>query len=382
MEMPRKRILLTFGTRPEAIKMAPVARTLRAMPEAFEVLCCVTAQHRELLDQALATFGIVPDFDLDLMRAGQDLTDIQAGVLRAMRPVLAQARPDLVLVHGDTTTALAAALAGFYAGVAVGHVEAGLRSGSLAAPFPEELNRRIIDMVARYHFAPTEQNRANLLREGADPTCVIVTGNTVVDALRLVLAGIDGDQAIRDAIEARLDRVLPFAWRAGRYVIVTRHRRESAAHGARAVDTALARLAERHPDVDFVHLVHPNSMPRRPLERPPAGGKTIHPVAPLPYDEFLIALRHCHCVLTDSGGLQEEAPALGKPVLVMRDVTERPEATQCGSVRLIGTDPGAIVAAVSELFTQEAVHARMAQAPYPFGDGAAAERIAAFLRRV
>ena len=378
----RKRILLGFGTRPEAIKMAPVYWALRAAPDSFDVSCCVTAQHREMLDQALRSFGIVPDFDLDLMRGGQNLTDVHAGVLAAVRAVLAEAKPDVVLVHGDTTTTMATALAAFYAGIAVGHVEAGLRSGSLDAPFPEELNRRVTDMVARYHFAPTNESAANLLREGVEPASVIVTGNTVVDALRFVLARSETDPELRRAIGSRLDASLGFDWRADRFVLVTCHRRENAAGHIEAICAALDRLADAHPDVHFLLPVHPNPAVRRQIEARLTGRRTIHLVEPLRYEDFLFALRRCHCVLTDSGGLQEEGPCLDKPVLVMRETTERPEAVQSGGVRLVGTDPARIVAGVSELLTDDIALGLMAKAENPFGDGAAAERIAGFLRRI
>lgn len=375
----RKKIMLVFGTRPEAIKMAPVHAALRALPDAFETLCCVTAQHREMLDQVLQTFGIVPDIDLDLMRAGQDLTDVNATVLAAMRAVLRERRPDLILVHGDTTTSMGSALAAFYAGIPVGHVEAGLRSGVISAPFPEELNRRITSMVARYHFAPTEENRANLLAEGCDPAAVVVTGNTVVDALQAVLARIDDSPSHRDRVERSIDSLLGFAWREKRLVMVTCHRRETLQNGLDDVCAALVELARAFPQTRFVLPVHRNPAVAEPVRERLSNTANIHAIAALPYDSFLHLLRHCHCALTDSGGLQEEAPILGKPVLVMRAVTERPEAVAAGGVRLAGVKRAGIVAEMSKVLTDARFHARMTEAANPFGDGTAGEKIAAFL---
>lgn len=375
------KIMLVFGTRPEAIKMAPVHAALRRLPDPFETVCCVTAQHREMLDQVLDTFGIVPDLDLDLMRDRQDLTDITSAVLVAMRRVLREVRPALVLVHGDTTTSMASALAAFYEGVRVGHVEAGLRSHAITTPFPEELNRRVTGLVASYHFAPTPQNKVNLIAEGCDPAGVVVTGNTVVDALQDMTARIARDRRLRARIEDGLDLDLIFAWREQRFVVVTCHRRETVPSGLNNVCAALSDLAAAFPDTHFVVPLHRNPNVAEPLRRQLAARDNIHLVAPLPYDAFVHLLRHCHCVLTDSGGLQEEGPALGKPVLVMREVTERPEAMAVGAVRLIGTEPAEIVAAVSRLLTDADVHDRMARAPNPFGDGTAGPKIAAFLER-
>lgn len=376
----RQRIVLVFGTRPEAIKMAPVYQALRARPGEFEALCCVTAQHRDMLDQVLGTFDIVPDIDLDLMRSGQDLTDVNAHVLLALRPVLADMRPDLMLVHGDTTTSMASALAGFYAGITVGHVEAGLRSADLSAPFPEEFNRRVISMVARYHFAPTAANRANLIAEGCDSAAVTVTGNTVVDAMTDMLARIDASPAARREVEACLDLHLGFNWREVRFVLVTCHRRETfSTGGLHRIFSALRKLAAAYPHTHFVYPLHANPAVRETAGTSLAGLDNFHLIDPLPYGVFLYALRFCHSALTDSGGLQEEGPVLRKPVLVMRDVTERPEAVEAGGVRLVGTDPAAIVSAMSDLLDDAEAHAAMSAAANPYGDGTAANRIADFL---
>lgn len=372
--------MLAFGTRPEAIKMAPVYLALRAQKSAFETLCCVTAQHRGMLDQMLRTFEIVPEIDLDLMRSGQDLTDVNAGVLLAMRPVLADLRPDLILVHGDTTTTMASALAAFYAGIPVGHVEAGLRSADMTAPFPEELNRRVTSMVARYHFAPTETNRDNLLAEGCDPGAVIVTGNTVVDAMTRILARIDSKPSLRRAVEVRLNENLAFDWRKARFVLVTCHRRETISSGGmQRICSALRALAGSFPETHFVYPLHANPVIRETVGRELAGFDNVHLVEPLPYDVFLYVLRSCHCALTDSGGLQEEGPVLHKPVLVMRNVTERPEAVAAGGVRLVGTEPAGVIAAMSALLNDARTYSAMSAAVNPYGDGSAAQRIAAFL---
>lgn len=374
-----KKVMLVFGTRPEAIKMAPLYRVLRN-DAAFDVTCCVTAQHRHLLDQALDVFDIVPDIDLDLMQNGQDLADITAAVLKGMRGVFARTSPDLVLVHGDTTTSLATAMASFYAGIPVGHVEAGLRSSDIAAPFPEEFNRRTTATLARYHFAPTELCRSNLLSEGYDPASIFVTGNTVVDALRSVRTRLQGDGALRDQIEARLDASLDFDWRGGRFIIVTCHRRESMTDTLPNLSAALEEVAGVFPDIHFVLPVHPNPSMRLQARILFAPQGQTHLLDPLDYLEFVHLLGHCHCVLTDSGGLQEEGPALGKPVLVMRDVTERPEALAVGVNRLVGTDAAGIACGVSRLLSNPEDYSAMSRGSSAFGDGRSAERIVSLLR--
>ena len=379
--MPRrKRILLAFGTRPEAIKMAPVHRALHASPGSFEPICCVTAQHRGLLDQALASFGIVPDIDLGLMKDGQQSGELGAAVLAGLTSVLADVRPDLVLVHGDTTTTTASALAAFYAGVPVGHVEAGLRSHTLDAPFPEEMNRRVTSLVARYHFAPTETGRANLLAEGAEPARVFVTGNTVVDALRWSVEKLDSDPGHAALVEAELDRALAFAWRRERFVLVTCHRREAFGGGIEAICDAVATLADAFPATRFVVPVHPNPQVRDAVARRLGTCTQVHLTAPLRYEACAALLRACHFVLTDSGGIQEEAPSFGKPVLVMREVTERPEAVAQGCAQLVGLDGPSIVAAAARLLGDPDAHAAMVPSANPYGDGRAAERIVAALR--
>ena len=378
----KKKVMLVFGTRPEAIKMAPLCHALRSQPEDFDVVICVTAQHREMLDQVLQTFDIVPDVDLNLMKPGQDLFDITSAVLLGMRDVIEREKPHVILVHGDTTTALAAAMAGFYAGVDVGHVEAGLRTHDLRAPFPEEFNRRIVSKVARWHFAPTELSRQNLIEERIFAESIRVTGNTVIDALTWVLDRIERDAARRAQVGALLDANLPFDWRSERMVLITGHRRENFGDGFMQICEALRELASSYPTVRFVYPVHLNPNVQQPVNDILSGLPNVHLVSPIDYEPFLYLLKHAYLVLTDSGGIQEEAPSLGKPVLVMRDVTERPEAVTAGTVRLVGANRARIVASVSELLDSAKTHQAMARAHNPYGDGRACSRIVNALRGI
>jgi UDP-N-acetylglucosamine 2-epimerase (non-hydrolysing) len=373
-QMPPMKLLTVFGTRPEAIKMAPLVRALRAA-EGVDVSVCVTGQHRQMLDQVLELFAIRPEFDLNIMRPAQTLSDVTAAVLTGLDPVLAAIAPDLVLVHGDTATTFAAALAAFYRGIAVAHVEAGLRSGNLAAPWPEEANRRMTATLAALHFAPTAQARANLLAEGVRDATIHVTGNTVIDALLLAKAQLDGDAPLRAAIAAQFPMLRPRA----RLVLITGHRRENFGAGFVRIAQAICELARRHPAVDFVYPLHLNPQVRAPVQQLLGAVANVHLIAPQDYLPFVWLMQRAQLILTDSGGIQEEAPALGKPVLVMRDTTERPEALAAGTVRLVGTDCAAIVAGVSELLGDPAAYRRMAQAQNPYGDGRAAERIVAAL---
>ncbi|HVS12050.1 MAG TPA: UDP-N-acetylglucosamine 2-epimerase (non-hydrolyzing) [Planctomycetota bacterium] len=369
------RVLSVFGTRPEAIKMAPVVRRLHRDAR-FESRVCVTGQHRQMLDSALALFDIRPDHDLGVMAPGQDLFDVTGKVLLGLRDVLRSERPDVVLVHGDTTTCLAATLAAFYAEVPVGHVEAGLRSGDLRAPFPEEANRMVADRLAELCFAPTAGARRNLLQEGADPARVHVTGNTVIDALREV-AGRVAARPARD-FEASFGPLLAQLaedW-PGRSVLVTGHRRESFGGGFRELCGAIREAAGRHPDWLFVYPVHLNPNVQRPVHEILRGVANVVLVEPLDYEPFVWLMRRSDLILTDSGGIQEEGPALGKPVLVMRDVTERPEAVEAGTVRLVGTDRARIVRGLEEILLDPALYETMARAHNPYGDGRASERIA------
>jgi UDP-N-acetylglucosamine 2-epimerase (non-hydrolysing) len=379
---PRKKVLLVFGTRPEAIKMAPLCHALAACPDSFELTVCVSAQHRQMLDQVLRVFEITPDIDLDLMRAGQDLFDITSAVLLEMREVLRSLAPDIVLVHGDTTTAMATAMAGFYQGVRVGHIEAGLRTNNLRAPFPEEFNRQVIGKVASLHFAPTELSSQNLLREGVLAEQVLVTGNTVIDALQWVLARIAADPQRGLAVQQGIDVVLPFAWQSSRYVLITGHRRENFGDGFLQICQALADLADANPQVHFVYPVHLNPNVQQPVIAMLSGRSNVHLIAPLDYEPFACLLQHCALVLTDSGGLQEEAPSLGKPVLVMRDVTERPEAVDAGTVRLVGANRARIISHVQELLDDPKNYLSMSRAHNPYGDGKACARIVDMLRKI
>jgi len=371
------KILTIFGTRPEAIKMAPVVQALAAEP-GFESRVCVTAQHREMLDQVLELFSIRPDYDLDIMRPGQDLFAITGSILQGLKPVLSAWRPDWVLVHGDTSTTFAASLAAYYLKIPVGHVEAGLRTGNLLAPWPEEGNRRLTAVLADWHFAPTAGARANLLAEGIAAERIAVTGNTVIDALQQIAARIDDDPALGVALDAQLPGLAP----GRRLVLITGHRRENFGAGFERICGAIAKLARRHANVDFVYPVHLNPNVREPVYRVLGALSNVHLIEPLQYLPFVRLLQRCTLVLTDSGGIQEEAPALAKPVLLMRDNTERPEALEAGTVRLVGTDESVLVDGVSLLLDDAGTYQAMAQARHPFGDGHAAGRIVAALRGV
>lgn len=378
--MQKKKIIMVFGTRPEAIKMAPLYHALKACPDEFDTLVCVTAQHRQMLDQVLNVFEITPDIDLNLMKQGQDLFDITASVLLGMRDILLEHKPDILLVHGDTTTTLATAMAGFYQEVPVGHVEAGLRTHNVYAPFPEEFNRQVATRVTRWHFAPTDFSRQNLLDERVASTDITVTGNTVIDALFWVLAQIDTDLQRREAIAAVLNERLLFDWTRQRFVLITGHRRENFGDGFLQICHALKQLAACYPDVHFVYPVHLNPNVQQPVSEILGDLSNIHLTSPLDYGPFVYLLKHSYIVLTDSGGIQEEAPSLGKPVLVMRDVTERPEAIEAGTVRLVGANREQIVANVTELLDDEVSYKAMARTYNPYGDGKACERIVSVLR--
>ena len=368
------RVLTVFGTRPEAIKMAPVVRALAAATD-VDARVCITAQHREMLDQVLDLFAIVPDYDLNLMKPGQDLTDITVSVLQGLRSVLAEFQPDLLLVHGDTTTTLSASLAAYYQRIAVGHVEAGLRTGNIFSPWPEEINRKVAGTVARLHFAPTERSRANLLAENVPADHVHVTGNTVIDALRDIVARLETDDALSGELAAR------FSLDAGkRMILVTGHRRESFGEGFERICAALAQIARRD-DVEIVYPVHLNPNVKGPVEAHLGGVANIHLIAPQDYLPFVYLMHRSTLILTDSGGVQEEAPSLGKPVLVMRDTTERPEAVEAGTVRLVGTDAGLIVESVDRLLDDRAAYETMSFAHNPYGDGQAAGRILSAIRQ-
>jgi UDP-N-acetylglucosamine 2-epimerase (non-hydrolysing) len=373
------RVLSIFGTRPEAIKMAPVVLGLRNT-QGIESRVCVTAQHREMLDQVLKLFGITPDHDLDIMQQGQDLYDVTARVLVALRDVLRAEKPNLVLVQGDTTTCFAGALAAFYEGIPIGHVEAGLRTGNLRAPFPEEANRAMVSRIADYHFAPTERSHQNLLDENIPAERIWVTGNTVIDALLMVRDKVSAypeshwRERFGDALYACITDP------ARRLILITGHRRENFGQGFVDLCHAIRDIARAHPDWDLVYPVHLNPNVRKPVYDILANLSNVALIEPLDYAPFVWLMDQSDLILTDSGGVQEEAPSLGKPVLVMRDVTERPEAVEAGTVRLVGTDRARIVAGVSELLLDPAVYQAMTRAHNPYGDGQAVKRLVSALR--
>lgn len=355
--------------------MAPLCNALRKRPDQFDVQICVTAQHREMLDQALDVFGICPDIDLDLMTPGQDLFDVTANTMLGMRRVLKEHQPDMLLVHGDTTTTFASSLAAFYLNVPVGHVEAGLRTHDLRAPFPEEFNRQVASKVATFHFAPTEGSKTNLVREGVDSKRILVTGNTVIDAMLWTLEAIESNAARKSALASGLDRSLGFGWADKKYILITGHRRENFGAGFENICEAIIHVVAKYPDIHFVYPVHLNPNVRGPVQSRLSNLINVHLIEPLGYEAFLLLLQHCYLVLTDSGGIQEEAPSLGKPVLVMRDVTEKPEAVHAGTVRLVGASSDKINQNISELIENRETYQKMSSAHNPYGDGFACERI-------
>jgi UDP-N-acetylglucosamine 2-epimerase (non-hydrolysing) len=383
----RRTIMLVFGTRPEAIKMCPLVKRFQQEPETFKTVVCVTGQHREMLDQVLDIFCIKPDYDLDIMKQGQDLYDITSRVLTGMRDVLKQVKPDVVLVHGDTTTSTAAALAAFYQQIPVGHVEAGLRTHNIYSPWPEEINRQLTGRIASYDFAPTPLSRDNLLKENVDESKIIVTGNTVIDALHMVVNRLKGETALAEKQKAillsagydvcRLDH-------GRKLVLITGHRRENFGEGFIQMCTAIKDLTQKYPNIDFVYPMHLNPNVRKPIHE--VFGEKLEDmgnmffIEPLQYLEFIYLMEKSFIVLTDSGGIQEEAPGLGKPVLVMRDTTERPEALTAGTVKLVGTNHQKIMDEVSTLLDNTAAYEKMSKATNPYGDGHACERIVNFLK--
>jgi UDP-N-acetylglucosamine 2-epimerase (non-hydrolysing) len=394
----RKRVLLVFGTRPEAIKVAPLVKAFQQQADAFETVVCVTGQHREMLDQVLRLFEIVPDYDLNIMKDGQDLYDITARVLVGMRDVIKAVQPDVVFVHGDTTTSMASALAAFYQQIPVAHIEAGLRTHDIYSPWPEEMNRQITGRIATYNFAPTPLSKQNLVDEGVDESSITVTGNTVIDALNMVVNKIKSDRDLQNDIKDTLlqsglpERMVhaffqpPTSNR--RLVLITGHRRENFGDGFLHICQAIKTLAEKYPDVDFVYPMHLNPNVRKPIKEifgdwvsnRQSSNSNLYFIEPLEYLPFVFLMEQSTLVLTDSGGIQEEAPGLGKPVLVMRNTTERPEAVEAGTVKLVGTDYDLIVSEVSKLLDNPAYYNAMAQATNPYGDGLASKRIIEFLK--
>jgi len=375
----KRNIMLVFGTRPEAIKMAPLVKEFQKYHDTFKTIVCVTGQHREMLDQVLRIFDIKPDYDLNIMKQGQDLYDVTARVLTGMRNVIKEAQPDVVLVHGDTTTSTAAALAAFYQQIAVGHVEAGLRTHNIYSPWPEEMNRQITGRIATYNFAPTPLSRQNLLDEGVGEEKILVTGNTVIDALYWVVDKIKSTPELNAELADRLRKAGYDTSRGRKIVLITGHRRENFGDGFLSMCRAIKDLTEKYPDVDFIYPMHLNPNVRKPIHE--VFGEDLSNlgnmffIEPLEYLSFVYLMERSHIVLTDSGGIQEEAPGLGKPVLVMRDTTERPEALAAGTVRLVGTDHDRIVSEVSALLDDAAHYDAMSHATNPYGDGLAYRRI-------
>ena len=383
--MIMKKILLVFGTRPEAIKMAPLVKKLQEMPEEFQTVVCVTGQHREMLDQVLRLFDITPEYDLNIMKPNQDLYDITSRILLGMRDVLREVQPDIVLVHGDTTTSMAAALAAFYQQIPVGHVEAGLRTGNIYSPWPEEMNRLITGRITTHHFSPTRLAKENLLRERVDEKQIIVTGNTVIDALQMVVERLKNDELLANEVFAKINQMGYDVQRLDgnrRMVLITGHRRENFGEGFLNICHAIKHLAEQYKDVDFVYPMHLNPNVRKPvLEILGEKAENVFLIEPLDYLPFVYMMQHSTLILTDSGGVQEEAPGLGKPVLVMRDTTERPEAVEAGTVLLVGTNREKIEQGVSMLLDDADTYRRMSEAVNPYGDGLACERIMEYLAK-
>lgn len=378
----KKKVMLVFGTRPEAIKMAPLVKALQAKTNDFETIVCVTGQHKEMLDQVLDLFDIKPDYDLAIMKEGQDLYDVTSRVLLGMREVLKEAKPDVVLVHGDTTTSTVAALAAYYQQISIGHVEAGLRTHNIYSPWPEEMNRQLTARMATYHFTPTKLSQDNLLAEGISNDRIFVTGNTVIDALQQVVASIKNNPNLQKEVEQKLLQSgydLTRLHKERRLILITGHRRENFGNGFLSICRAIQTLSKRFPEVDFVYPMHLNPNVRKPIHE--VFGTDLNNlgnlffIEPLEYLQFVTLMERSFIVLTDSGGIQEEAPGLGKPVLVMRDTTERPEAVEAGTVKLVGTDYDQIVSNVERLLTEELAYAEMSRANNPYGDGNACSYI-------
>jgi UDP-N-acetylglucosamine 2-epimerase (non-hydrolysing) len=381
-----RKILVVFGTRPEAIKMVSVIKELKKYPDFFDVKVCVTAQHREMLDQVLTVFNLQPDFDLDLMAENQDLFNITTRVLLGIKDVLQEYKPDLALVHGDTTTSMAAAMAAFYMQIPVGHIEAGLRTYDLSSPWPEEMNRQVTDTISDYYFAPTESSRQNLIKEGKNDSKIFVTGNTVVDTLLMATNIIAHNTEIEKGLKElilRLNYDIAGSVNLNRKIIlVTGHRRESFGLGFQNICHALKFIALKYPEVDIIYPVHLNPNVQRPVFKLLAGHSNIFLLPPLDYLPFVYLMQHCYMILSDSGGIQEEAPSLGKPVLVMRDTTERPEAVESGTVKLVGTSIETITENIETLLNNKTRYNEMISTVNPYGDGTASENIALFLKSI
>jgi len=373
-----QKILVVFGTRPEAIKMAPLVKEFEKYTDFFKTKVCVTAQHREMLDQVLELFEIEPDYDLDIMKSNQDLYDITSNILLKMRDVLNSFKPDIVLVHGDTTTTFATSLAAFYQKIDVGHIEAGLRTGNIYSPWPEEANRKLTANLSKYHFAPTQTAKNNLLTEGVVEENIIITGNTVIDALFLTLEKIEKDKNLKNSIIKKLNS--QFSQLDSKFILVTGHRRENFGEGFLNICKALKDIATKHKDINIVYPMHLNPNVRRPVLDILDNISNIYLIEPLQYPEFVYLMSKSYLILTDSGGIQEEAPSLGKPVLVMRDTTERPEALETGTVKLVGTDKNKIITEVESLLQNKNEYEKMSKAHNPYGDGKSSKKIVKFLK--
>jgi UDP-N-acetylglucosamine 2-epimerase (non-hydrolysing) len=373
--MIRKKALLVFGTRPEAIKMAPLVLELKKYSASIETKVCVTAQHRGMLDQVLEIFNIKPDFDLDIMNPNQDLYDITEKILHRMKGVLSEYKPDIIFVHGDTTTAFVSALGAFYRKIPIAHVEAGLRSNDIYSPWPEEGNRKLISQLATYHFAPTFRNKQNLLSENINIDSITITGNTVVDALFFVLGKIKNNDTFRKKLEEEITQAYKHFLCAENYVLITGHRRENFGEGFIHICEAIRSLAYRYPNIDFVYPVHLNPNVQEPVYELLKDIENIYLIPPMEYEAFVYLMSKAYLILTDSGGIQEEAPSLGKPVIVMRENTERPETLELGTVKLVGTNKEKIIKEVSDLFDHRAYYEEMSRTINPYGDGSAAEKI-------
>ncbi|MEA2011513.1 MAG: UDP-N-acetylglucosamine 2-epimerase (non-hydrolyzing), partial [Verrucomicrobiota bacterium] len=377
-----KKVLIVFGTRPEAIKMAPLVKEFEKHKNEFEMKVCVTAQHREMLDQVLELFDIKADYDLDIMKQNQDLYDVTGRVLLGMRDVISEFEPDVILVHGDTTTTFSASLAGFYQKVSIGHVEAGLRTGKIYSPWPEEGNRKLTTQLATFNFAPTKLSKDNLLKESVAENSICVTGNTVIDALFMIIEKFNSDEKLKKDLFAKIDRLGYEIKDERKIVLITGHRRENFGDGFLNICKAIKKLATQYNDVDFVYPMHLNPNVREPVNKILSDEENIYLIEPLEYESFLFLMSKSDIILTDSGGIQEEAPSLGKPVLVMRDTTERPEALEAGTVKLVGTDKEKIIKEVSILLSSQEEYNKMSKAYNPYGDGNACNRIIEFLKEM
>ena len=379
----KQKFLIVFGTRPEAIKMAPLVKKFQEETALFELKVCVTAQHREMLDQVLELFEIEPDYDLNIMKSGQDLYDVTANVLLGMRDVLSDFKPDVVFVHGDTSTTSSTALASFYQQIKVAHIEAGLRTGDIYSPWPEEANRQITGVLSNYHFAPTPTSQENLLRENKDPKSILVTGNTVIDALYLALDKINNNMQLKESIIKSIEEEInnkSFSLENSKFILVTGHRRENHGQGFINICQALKTIALNNPNVTIIYPVHLNPNVQKPVKELLSDVENIYLIKPMQYESFIYMMDKSYFIITDSGGVQEEAPSLGKPVLVMRDTTERPEALEARTVKLVGTDTNLIVKEAEQLLENEEAYNLMSKAHNPYGDGKACEKIVNFFK--